>query len=132
MKGSDFLQILESFPGRMEMKRTASIEFLVLEHCYIDFKPINMAMRRPRFFVDIPNNEEMWFKFLSFLVISAEYGEPISFSKQFLKSASQKRAERICNRFNEHLYNSRNIIQDIAQIKPEDLIAFAKSGAELL
>lgn len=132
MKGSDFLQVLETFPGRMELKRTRVTDKLVLDYSHFNFWDINLSIRRPGFSVDIPQNEEIWFKLLSFLKISLENGEHIPPSKYFLTGASQKVAKSICKRFNEFFYDSCNKIQDITQIKLDDLIMFAQSGEALL
>lgn len=127
MTSSDFLKILEAFPGRRELQRYQSAEQFVSEKGDFDFRQVTVAMKQPAFFVDIPNYEEIWFKFISFLVLSAEYGESELVAKNFLKVPSKQKTSRICSEFNEMFYGSVQVIQDIAGIEPSELIEFAKS-----
>ena len=66
MKNSDFLKILESFPGKEQLKR-GNAQKLTLEYCYIDFVQLTRKITQIKFKLKLPsNNEEKWFKFLAF------------------------------------------------------------------
>lgn len=132
LKNSDFLKILESFPGKMELQRSESMELLVLEQAYIDFDKLFQKMKKRSFQLNIPRNEEIWFKFLSFMVISMEYEEDTPITKDFLKLTSRRTAEMICDKFNQMFHGGQKVISDIGGITSTELIEFAKSGEALL
>ena len=117
--------------GRCELQRTSEKE-LVLKYKNFDFKPICTIAKSRKRFVNIPNHEEMWFKFLSFLVLSAEYEENGLEAEKFLKVASKRTANQICSKFNRLFYGSGNIILDVAGIEIGELVEFAKSGEPLV
>lgn len=135
MKASDFLKILESFPGQTELRKSSKEE-LISKYSYIDFEQINRAMMRKNFSVNIPANEEVWFKFLAFEAILMEYlAEIESFDipgNEIFGIKSLKIWERIREKFNEMFQSSPNIILGIGGISLEELIEFSKSGKMLL
>lgn len=134
MKKSDFLRILENFPGGMELKRKTSIKYknFARKYFYIDFDKVKVELRKNGNVIDIPKSEKTWFKFLSFMVIFSGCCDDVPETEEFLKPASQKTAKKICSKFNEIFYAGENIILDVAEIHPNELIQFAKSGEPLL
>lgn len=131
MKKSDFLQILESFPGKLEL-RNYTVEDLVSKYSelkstgiiqdFSKFKTVNLQK----------HNEEMWFKFLSFLLIATELADDDTIPVASLSANSQRIADRIVCKFNDKFHGSRNIIQDIGGITLDELIKFAQSGEDLI
>lgn len=132
LKNSDFLNLLESFPGKTELQRSESIEEFVLEQAYIDFDDLFQKMKKRSFRVNIPKNEEIWFKFLSFMVIFDQYCDNIPKTKEFLDLTSQKILKKICCQFDKCFCDGDNIISDVRGIHPDELIEFAKRGEALL
>ena len=70
MTKSDFLKILESFPGRNELQRGKP---QYLEFAFFDFERIANEIKRSKLNIDLGKNEDVWIRFLTFLDISNWY-----------------------------------------------------------
>lgn len=131
MTKSDFLKILESFPGKLEL-RNSSVECLALKYSYIKFSKFVRDFNKFQKLNLPKNNEEIWFKFLAFLLIATELADDNTMPEADLSANSKRIADRIIGKFNAKFHASKNIIQDIGGITLDELIKFAQSGEDLI
>lgn len=132
MTKSDFLRILESFPGKIEL-RSCSEQELLSKFEYLKFDGIVRDFNKFKK-LTLPKNEEVWFKFVSFMVLATEVRatEEFPIPKADLSQASERIADRIVSKFNEKFHHSLNIIQEIGGIELSELIRFSQSGENLI
>ena len=128
---SEFLKLLESFPGKAELARATSVEALRKEFAYVNFEKIAKQVNLKSFKLNLPDDENVWYKFMSFLVLATE-NEVEVYGQESLLHTSEKVAERIIDKFNEKFHMGQNIICGFCGIELNELIEFAKSGEEIL
>lgn len=132
MKKSDFLQILGTFPGKLELRNHTKKSLLDKYRDFLKSTGIIQDFSKFKKFNLQKNNEEVWFRFLAFLLIATELEDEANIPIADLSANSRRIADRIVCKFNDKFHGSRNIIQDIGGIKLEELIEFAKSGEDLI
>lgn len=131
MTKGEFLQILEAFPGKTELARCTVPEQLKQRYSYVDLGKVAGYINRHGFKLNLPDNQEIWFKFLAFVVITTENEIELAAEKALLRT-SQKVAKRICERLNQQFHGGKEIIQDLCGIDMGELIEFARSGEPFL
>lgn len=125
MTNSDFLQILENFPGLTSLRNQEKKE-LIFVFSFLDFDKI---FREITFDLTIPS-EELWFKFLSFWAIGCEIlaqkKDEEFWPKCHFSSKTEREAKIIVSSFNSYFKN--NSIIKVTGITLDELISFAESG----
>lgn len=137
MKKSEFLSVLEAFPGRMQLKNQSKEELISLYAGQEGFIDIYKKSLRERNLFFIPQNEELWYKLLAFLTIEFEVlvkredldGIPSFSEERFFSEKSKKTHQTILERFN-YMLGSQELV-NIGGITLDELIQFAQSGEDL-
>ena len=122
MTKGEFLQILESFPGKEELALSTLPEGFKLEYAYLNFDELVRQINKRSFMLCLPKDEEVWFKLLSFLVIATEYEVSVKSEEELLTRTSQKVAERIREMLNQKFHNGQEISQDLCGIEMKELV----------
>lgn len=131
MSKSEFLKILESFPGKAEIAQATSAEALRKEYAYVNFEKVTKQINLKSFKINLPDDENVWYKFISFLVLATE-NEYEVYGQESLLHTSASVAERIIDKFNQKFHRGQKTICGFCGIELNELIEFAKSGEKIL
>lgn len=133
MKKSDFLKILETFPGKEELVRGVQPNRLKAMQQH-DFMKIAEELEKAKLNLDLGKDEDLWIKFISFMdeiekFLVEKESTMCLLEERLLSSNSQGISEEIANKFNifwlERYSKSPNCLQ-ASGIMLEGLKTFLK------